>query len=240
MESTPWKGKLDEFYGGRYVFDGDAVPARLPTVPSSSTSRFLTPTCAWGSAQTLCELSTAGATRHFSRHAPSTSTCSAIAMGILDRLRGGGASNRQDAAPSTSGREPSEILSVDENLQPAEAPDVYGGIPDVSNIPPGSVLGSLPSPPGSSQRLYNPYEGLESALDRRLSKSTYSLPDQPEFLFDEEATVHRRNWSENITYYTGTGYLGGESLVAPSHMSAVPEIPHHALPILAHADLASQ
>lgn len=110
------------------------------------------------------------------------------------------------------------MLGADEHLQPAEAPDVYGGIPDVSNIPPGSVLGSLPSPPGSSQRLYNPYEGLESALDRRLSKGAYSLPDQPEFLFDEEATVHRRNWSENITYYTGTGYLGGDPLQPPVHM----------------------
>ena len=130
-------------------------------------------------------------------------------MGILDRLRGGGASNRQEAAPSTSGREPSEVLGSDDVHLPAEAPDLYGGLPDVSNIPPGSALGSLPSAPSSSQRLYNPYEGLDSALDRRLNKGTYSLPDQPEFLFDEEATVHRRNWSENITYYTGTGYLGG-------------------------------
>lgn len=158
-------------------------------------------------------------------------------MGILDRLRGGGASNRQEAGPSTSGRDSSEILGVDENLQPAEAPDVYGGIPDVSSIPPGSVLGSLPSPPGSSQRLYNPYEGLESALDRRLSKGTYSLPDQPEFLFDEEATVHRRNWSENITYYTGTGYLGGDSLAAPIDICAHPENSRRVLRIPAHADM---
>ena len=132
-----------------------------------------------------------------------------FSMGILDRLRGGGANQRQDAAPSTSGREPSEVLGSDDVLQPAEAPDLYRGIPDVSSIPPGSAIGSLPSTPGSSQRLYNPYEGLESALDRRLNKGTYTLPDQPEFLFDEEATVHRRNWSENITYYTGSGYLGG-------------------------------
>ncbi len=131
-------------------------------------------------------------------------------MGILDRLRGGGANRQQDAAPSSSGREP-EALGSDDVSLPTEAPDVYGGIPDVSSIPPGSALGSLPSTPGSSQRLYNPYEGLESALDRRMSKGAYSLPDAPEFLFDEEATVHRRNWSENITYYTGTGYLGGET-----------------------------
>jgi len=32
---------------------------------------------------------------------------------------------------------------------------------------------------------------------------------QPEFLFAEEAAVHRRSWSENLTYYTGAGYLAG-------------------------------
>ena len=35
------------------------------------------------------------------------------------------------------------------------------------------------------------------------------LISQPEFLFAEEATVHRRSWSENLTYYTGVGYLAG-------------------------------
>lgn len=32
---------------------------------------------------------------------------------------------------------------------------------------------------------------------------------QPEFLFSEEALVHKRSWSENLTYYTGVGYLAG-------------------------------
>lgn len=32
---------------------------------------------------------------------------------------------------------------------------------------------------------------------------------QPEFLFSEEALVHKRSWSENLTYYTGMGYLAG-------------------------------
>ena len=58
-------------------------------------------------------------------------------------------------------------------------------------------------------RLYNPYEGLSSAVDPRVLRSVYKLPNQPEFLFSEEATVHRRSWSENLTYYTGTGYLAG-------------------------------
>lgn len=28
-------------------------------------------------------------------------------------------------------------------------------------------------------------------------------------MFSEEATVHQRSWSENLTYYTGTCYLAG-------------------------------
>ena len=42
---------------------------------------------------------------------------------------------------------------------------------------------------------------------------THHLPPlQPEFLFAEEATVHRRSWSENLTYYTGAGYLVGAAV----------------------------
>lgn len=35
------------------------------------------------------------------------------------------------------------------------------------------------------------------------------MPKEPEFLFSEEALVHQRSWSENLTYYTGSGYLLG-------------------------------
>lgn len=44
----------------------------------------------------------------------------------------------------------------------------------------------------------------------------FRLPSQPEFLFSEEATVHHRSWSENLTYYTGTGYLSGAPIPAGS------------------------
>lgn len=54
--------------------------------------------------------------------------------------------------------------------------------------------------------------GLGVALDRRDVKTPFRLPKEPEFLFSEEATVHRRSWSENLTYYTGTGYLVGAIL----------------------------
>ena len=47
----------------------------------------------------------------------------------------------------------------------------------------------------------------------------FRLPTQPEFLFSEEATVHHRSWSENLTYYTGTGYLSGApNLQAPENL----------------------
>lgn len=51
--------------------------------------------------------------------------------------------------------------------------------------------------------------GLGVALDRRDVKGPFRLPKEPEFLFKEEATVHQRSWSENLTYYTGSGYLIG-------------------------------
>ena len=67
----------------------------------------------------------------------------------------------------------------------------------------------------NAERLYNPYEGLSTAIDARagLSRNLYRLPEQPEFLFSEEAGVHKRSWSENLTYYTGLGYLSGTCLV---------------------------
>ncbi len=53
--------------------------------------------------------------------------------------------------------------------------------------------------------------GLGAAIDRsRGSPAAFKLPSQPEFLFSEEALVRKRSWSENLTYYTGVGYLGGE------------------------------
>ena len=76
-------------------------------------------------------------------------------------------------------------------------------------------------------RFYNPFAQYQGAVfDPRSSSSSssssssassssatpatlYRLPSSPEFLFPEEAGVHRRNWSENLTYYTGSGYLSG-------------------------------
>eukprot|EP00884_Botryococcus_braunii_P013245 jgi/Botrbrau1/21921/Bobra.0249s0045.1 len=75
-----------------------------------------------------------------------------------------------------------------------------------------TLMPGFPSTSNGGERLYNPYEGLNTALDTRATKGGFKLPSQPEFLFSEEATVHRRSWSENLTYYTGTGYLSGAVL----------------------------
>lgn len=59
-------------------------------------------------------------------------------------------------------------------------------------------------------RFYNPYAEYQgTSFDPRSINKLYRLPSSPEFLFPEEAAVQRRNWSENLTYYTGCGYLVG-------------------------------
>ena len=61
-------------------------------------------------------------------------------------------------------------------------------------------------------------QGINAAIDSRSGRPiAYKLPKQPEFLFSEEAAVHRRSWSENLTFYTGGGYLSGTALQAGQH-----------------------
>jgi len=59
------------------------------------------------------------------------------------------------------------------------------------------------------RRLYNPYGDLQGAIDYRPIQNIYQIPTSAEFLFQEEAAVQRRSWGENITYYTGCGYVLG-------------------------------
>jgi import inner membrane translocase subunit TIM23 len=60
----------------------------------------------------------------------------------------------------------------------------------------------------SAQRLYDPYEGISTAVGGR--KHAFTLPEGPEYVFQEEAAARRRGWGENLQFYTGVGYLGGE------------------------------
>ncbi|XP_049399329.1 mitochondrial import inner membrane translocase subunit TIM23-1-like [Solanum stenotomum] len=57
---------------------------------------------------------------------------------------------------------------------------------------------------GQNRRLYNPYQNLQVPI-----KTLYKLPSSPEFLFHEESLAQRRSWGENLTFYTGIGYLSG-------------------------------
>ncbi|AEE29602.1 unnamed protein product [Arabidopsis thaliana] len=55
-------------------------------------------------------------------------------------------------------------------------------------------------------RLYHPYQNYQVPIK---SQYLYKLPTSPEFLFTEESLKQRRSWGENLTFYTGTGYLAG-------------------------------
>ena len=60
----------------------------------------------------------------------------------------------------------------------------------------------------AGRRLYNPYQDLNMPYSYR---TLYDLPTSPEFLFQEEALAQRRSWGENLTFYTGVGYLSGSA-----------------------------
>ena len=62
---------------------------------------------------------------------------------------------------------------------------------------------------GQKRRLYNPYQDLQVPIQH-----LYKLPTSPEFLFQEESLAQRRSWGENLTYFTGIGYLSGSVLGA--------------------------
>uniref|UniRef100_A0A1D1XGI7 Mitochondrial import inner membrane translocase subunit tim23 n=1 Tax=Anthurium amnicola TaxID=1678845 RepID=A0A1D1XGI7_9ARAE len=67
----------------------------------------------------------------------------------------------------------------------------------------GADHGQDPDGP-SVVRRYNPYKDLQIPY-----QTIYNLPTSPEFLFQEESLAQRRSWGENLTYYTGCGYLSG-------------------------------
>lgn len=122
-------------------------------------------------------------------------------MAVFDRFR-----SRSDQEPAQSSS--SELHAPQEVLRDQQpSATQYQGelLKDASTSASGlSVFVAEDAPV-----FYNPYEGLSAAIDNRSMRGGYKLSKQPEFLFSEEATVHRRGWGENFTYYTGTGYLTG-------------------------------
>ncbi|KAG0457181.1 hypothetical protein HPP92_022014 [Vanilla planifolia] len=61
----------------------------------------------------------------------------------------------------------------------------------------------------SIRQQYDPYKDLQIPY-----RAIYELPNSPEFLFQEESASQRRSWGENLTYYTGIGYLSGAAIGA--------------------------
>lgn len=58
-------------------------------------------------------------------------------------------------------------------------------------------------------RQYNPYQQINLPY-----RQIYELPTSPEFLFEEEAKKTRLSWGENLTFFTGWGYVTGSVLGA--------------------------
>ena len=128
-------------------------------------------------------------------------------MGLRDLLGVRKPKAEQPGASSAA----AETLLSDEVPAPSAATETLVDTEPISEGgfgAPAEMLGKdLPKVmPGGG---YNPYSGLGGPFDQNMSKAIYSLSDTPEFLFDEERSMHRRSWSENLTFLTGVGYLGG-------------------------------
>ncbi|GLI63889.1 hypothetical protein VaNZ11_007006 [Volvox africanus] len=117
-------------------------------------------------------------------------------MGLLDRLSGRKARDEPQVPESVAVPEPVPSL-------PSTSPHSHA----LRDVSPNSTLlasAALSAPQG---RLYNPYEGLAAQVGT--TKHVFRLPDGPEFVFEEEASVRRRDWTQHLQFYCGGGYLAG-------------------------------
>eukprot|EP00955_Chlamydomonas_euryale_P056210 356348-Chlamydomonas_euryale.AAC.19 len=140
-------------------------------------------------------------------------------MGYLDRILGRKPrdKNGDDASdgPSAAAPEPA-APAAPEIVHEATSGAGYGP-PSISSsqLPTSGIPGMMPLSPettGGGTRLYDPYEGIAQSVG--MKKQLFKMPEQPEFLFEEEASVRRRGWGENVQFYTGLGYITGASLWA--------------------------
>ena len=133
-------------------------------------------------------------------------------MGLRDLLGVGKRSEAKRAAENSSGltnvlneevpsASSSSVTNLDTEPITSQSSTPAGMVGDLKGM--GSSRGAVPNQP------YNPYTGLGGPFDPNMSKALYSISDSPEFLFDEERNMKRRSWSENLTFLTGVGYLGG-------------------------------
>ena len=157
-------------------------------------------------------------------------------MGYLDRVLG---RKQEAAAPQQAPQEAPQVEQAAPSAKQEMTHDTGAsfGPPKLelpatipSAIPGQMNMETLASPSG---KFYDPYEGASvcckaacvlSSVEHALTmapppagissgistkKHTFRLPQQLEFVFEEEAAVRRRGWTENLQFYTGTGYLGG-------------------------------
>ena len=121
-------------------------------------------------------------------------------MGLRDLLGVGKRSEAKKAAEVSSSV---NVLSDDAPMSSGIDEPVSSGF-----ATPAAMAGDLGrvAPRGAiANQPYNPYTGLGGPFDPNMSKALYSLSDSPEFLFDEERSMKRRSWSENLTFLTGAG-----------------------------------
>jgi import inner membrane translocase subunit TIM23 len=123
-------------------------------------------------------------------------------MGLFDAFRG--SKKPAESADGTSSSSEITNAAEDEQFSSAGASSSSSGA-----FSPTSDFSSPSFSDEADSRFYNPYAGIQAALDKRDVKQGFKLPSSPEFLFSEESVVQRRSWSENLTYYTGAGYLTG-------------------------------
>lgn len=139
-------------------------------------------------------------------------------MGILDGFLGKSSSRGKtssDASTESAAREEATPQQSSELHLPttSSAPG-----PDLSQISGPAAVAAANSFSGGgmgSGRLYDPYEGLSSSVGVKKSQAAFRLPERPEFVFEEEAAVRRRGWTENLQFYTGLGYITGETFCKP-------------------------
>lgn len=132
-------------------------------------------------------------------------------MGLFNRVFGGKPKEgdaAKESAPSTSSTAsaPAPTPSPEPSLPSTSAP----GSDMIRDIAPDSAFlkaATMSVGGDSSSRLYNPYEGISAAVGTK--PHAFKLPTGPEFVFEEEAAVRRRGWTENLQFYTGLGYLAG-------------------------------
>lgn len=120
-----------------------------------------------------------------------------------------------DTAPTSS--TPNFTAPIVSAPAPSLEMPSMAGPPNLSGANIGGInlpgMGAAPS-----GRLYDPYDGIGQALGGK--KHAFRLPEQPEFVFEEEASVRRRGWTENLQFYTGIGYLSGTKQLPSSTIQA--------------------